>query len=370
MKEGVRYFLDFFPPPRFLAMPAFGVALSDKSLRYAELIRKRGGYIVGHYGEKEIPAGVVISGKIEKPEVLKNLFEELRKEHDIAFIRLAFQEQQGYVFRLDMPFVKKSEVRNSLELQLEEHVPIPVASALFDYQYIPLKKGIAERHPLIEVGVSVLPRSIIDSYVHVLREAGLTPLSFEIEAHALARALLSPSDLDTYMIVDIGSTRAGLSIVSRGVTNLTWTIPVGGDMLTDAVSKAFGIDFKEARKKKEKEGLKHDKEIEHSNKNMARILSVQARLLREEIKKREIYWHTHVDENGKSRDRIRQILLCGGEANVPGLFEYLAGGLDVPLVLGNPWKNIASLDTYTPPIPYNDSLRYVTAFGLALRGTL
>ena len=71
------------------------------------------------------------------------------------------------------------------------------------------------------------------------------------------------------------------------------------------------------------------------------------------------------------RPTIERILMCGGDANIPGLLEYLSSGLDTPIAFANPWINILpSFDKEIPPMTFNNSLRYATALGLALRKIL
>jgi len=339
-------FFNYFPPPKFLAMPASGVSVSDRSLRYIELEPKKKEFIVRRYGEITIPEGTIVSGRIKNPDALKKVFQELKDTYNIQFVRLALHEQLGYVMRLNIPQIKKSELRNNIELQLEENVPIPPKEAIFDYEEI--KCEIIEHTHETHVGVFVMPRAFVEAYVLLLHDAGITPLSFEVEACALRR----------------GATRTGLSIMSAGIIRFTWTIPVGGDLLTRAVANAFGISFEEAQKKKEKEGFKPNRGGQKGQ-NMAALLSLQTKLLKEEIKRREIFWRTHVAERGE-KDDIKKVILCGGEANVPSLSDYLAAGLGIPVVIGNPWLNVTSFDDYIPEISRNQALRYTTAIGMAL----
>jgi DnaJ-class molecular chaperone len=53
-----RSFLHFFPIPKFLTEPAFGLDISDESLKFLELVRTRKGLSVSHHGEVKIPAGI------------------------------------------------------------------------------------------------------------------------------------------------------------------------------------------------------------------------------------------------------------------------------------------------------------------------
>lgn len=360
--EHTSRFFDFFPPPRFLAMPSVGLVISNNSIRFAELERKGDHFVLSRYGEEKLPHGVISSGVVQDSESLRVLLLRMRKEHNLTFVRLALPEQQSYLITLLLPHMRKSKTRDSIELQLDEHVPINPQEAVFDY-------GVSacfdtKEKDSMDVGVSVISQDIAENYVLLLRGAGLIPLSFETEAQATARALIRSGDCGTYMIVDVGRARTGLYVVSRGIVRFTWTIAIGGDTLTRAVVNAFHVSPEDARERKNKEGLTRSKNKE----GLLPVLMPALETLRDEISKRYVYWHTYADEGGGTeKEKIEKILLCGGEANIPGLLNYLAGALKKRVELANPWINIASFDEYIPEIHHRDSLRYATALGLAQR---
>ncbi len=72
--------------------------------------------------------------------------------------------------------------------------------------------------------------------------------------------------------------------------------------------------------------------------------------------------HEHLPSNIKE---VKEILLCGGGANLKGLVEFLLGELKIKTKLGDPWVNILK---GVPEMPFEKSLSFTTALGLALRG--
>lgn len=355
------HFFDFFPPPAFLSMPAVGLDISDRSVRFVEILRKRGQFIVGRYGEEKIPEGVIFGGVIQKSEELKKVLQQIQKKYKLSFVRVSLPEQKGYLIKMQVPRMRKNELRESIQLQLENYVPIKPENAIFDYTLVDHED--AKRRKNDDVGVAVMPKDVVFEYSNIFKGTNLTPLSFELEAHAVARAVIPKGDRGTYFIVDIGATRTGFSIVSEGIVRFTSTADVGGDLLTESVMKTYNLTKEKAQEKKEKEGLTKGEE----RKNMYSILIPIASILREEISKQLIYWNTQRVAGEFEGEKIDNIILCGGEANVPGLKNYLSASLKTPIRLANPWVNITSFDDYIPKIPYNHSLRYVTALGLSLR---
>ncbi|MBI4117959.1 MAG: type IV pilus assembly protein PilM [Parcubacteria group bacterium] len=360
-------FFEYFPPPKSLLMPSVGLDISDRSIRFAELKSANGHLELSRFGERTLPEGIVVEGEIKNPRALKTELLRLEREFTLSFVRVALSEEQSYLVKIQIPRVAKRELYSTVELQLEEHVPLSPKDAIFDYSLITCGDEEARKKAHVhDVGLAVMQRKSVEEYVELFSTTGIVPLSFELEAHALARALLSPGDCKTYMIVDLGATRSSVSIISEGVVRFTATLRVGGNMLTEVIARKMRLDWETAKRYKETRGLSH------GNKEDAlfSILEPTVSALRDEVQRHYIYWHTHQNIPVTGRREEAEILLCGGEANVPGLPEYLSSTMRMKVTLGNPWKNVASTEKYVPPISQNHALRYVTAIGLALRSHL
>ena len=66
---------------------------------------------------------------------------------------------------------------------------------------------------------------------------------------------------------------------------------------------------------------------------------------------------------------ISKIILCGGGAALKGIDSFLGLNLKIPVETANPWVNILRPPLREiPELSYDQSLRYTTALGLALRG--
>ena len=349
-------FYQFFPPPRFLQMPAVGLDISDVSMRFAELLETRHGLVIGRFAERTIPRGIIESGEVKKPVDLRAILNDLKKEYDLEFVSVSLPEEKAYLFDLHLPKMKYSEIRGSIELSLEEYVPLKAAEALFDYEIE------QETDTAIHVSVSAIPRTLVDGYLEAFLGTGITPVAFEVEAQSIARSIVPKGDKSAYMIVDFGKTRTGLTIASNGFVQFTSTIPTGGRLLTESIAKNLSISFDEAEKIKQEKGVSGF--IDNEELSLALMSTIS--ILRDAVNKHCVYWQSH-DDAGKKREPIQKIYLCGGDSNLAGFTDYLATGLSVPIELAQVMVNVNSLDQYVPEINFNDSLRYTTAIGLALR---
>ena len=239
-------FLTFFPTPKLLTMPAAGIDISDSSVKFLTLKDTDNGREIDLYGEKKIPAGAVSGGEIKNADALIKVLYAIQKENDLHFIRASLPEEKAYLFKTLIPKeLKGREVRDLIEFKLEENVPLSSGEAIFDYD-IPLEEDPSALQR--EVSVAVYPNSTVEQYTEVFQKAHLIALSFEIEAQAIARAIIQKGDNGTYMIVDFGRMRTGLAIVSNGLLSFTSTLDVVGDTLTAAIAEHFSVSIQEAER--------------------------------------------------------------------------------------------------------------------------
>lgn len=351
-----RFFFKFFPVPKMLSASSFGLDISDESLKFLELIMTKNGFQVGRYGERPIPPGVIESGKIKNPGKMEEILTSLRKEEGVNSVRVSLPEEQVYLFQLRLERAGLRNVKEGIELALEEHIPIQAEDAIFDYDLV------KEDAQSLEVQVAAIPKNIIENYLLIFERAQISAQSFELEAQAISRAVIKDGDMETYMIVDFGKKRTGIFIVSNGIVMFTSTLDVGGEILNNVIQKSFNVSLEEAEKMKREYGLERNAK----NKEIFAVLLNSVSVLRDEISKHFIYWQTHRDEEGKSNPLIKKIILCGGDSNLIGLSDYISISMKTPVEMANVWINITNTENSIPGMVFKQALSFSTALGLAL----
>lgn len=346
----------YFPTPQFLAMSSYSLDISDQSIKYGQLNLTKNGLNLGSYGTVKIPKGVIESGKIVMQDQLVKVLKELKKKENIKFVRVALPEEQVYLFTLSLPKIEGSDLREMILLQLEDHIPLLAVDTLFDYDIL------SEKDNSFFIEVVAIAAETINSYMDAFKETDLIPVAFELEAQSIAESVIPRGEKDTVMIVDFGEARTGISIAVDGKVIFTSTFDMGGNVFTEMIAKNYGISFSEAEDKK----IYFSGNNSDSGEDLFPItLNVMA-VLRDEINKHFSYWTTHQDENGKTRDPISRIILCGGGANIPGLSLYLSASFKTKVEYAKAWVNISSMEESIPSMTQRESLSYVTMLGLAL----
>lgn len=335
---------------------AAALDISENSVKVLSLKQTKEGQVPEFFEERRIAPGIISDGGVQDPVALAKVLVALKRKCGIRFVRMALPEEKAYLFQTTVPRAEnKTQLQNSIEFQLAEHVPLPPEEAIFDYDIV------RERGGQVEVSVTVFPKKVIAQYQDVLRKAGITPVAFELEGQAIAHAVVPRGDERTYMIVDFGRARSGISIVKSGVVGFTSTIDVGGNELTRAIMKYFNVDEAEAQKIKNTKGLVRSPENEQVYDTLMNTVSA----LRDEINRHLVFWNNK-DANQDPADKVGAVILCGGNAALKGLPEVLSAGLKMPVEVADVWRNAFTYEAHIPPMSYEEGLSYATAVGLAL----
>jgi len=354
--------LKFFPVPKYLSQPAVGFDISDRSIKFMELLNRGGEFCLGRFGEREIPVGVVEGGELKDANQLTLILQELKNKFGFQNVFISLPGDKAYTVNLLLPPMKLAEVRGSIELQLEEYIPLPVAEVVFDYDLVPpVKVGVK-----LEAGVFVLPRVMVESYLEVFSRVGLTILAIETQSEALARALAPTESLSTLAIVDIGRSHTATFLLKNGVVTAAAAVAVGGEAITTSLQKNLKIDFTQAEELKNTRGLSRSTQNRDAFFATIPVVSV----IKDEIERRISFWLEYKQKDDLTTARplvLDQIILCGGQSILPGLTEYLEIHLQRPVVLGNPWSKVFPVGTVVSALSFSEALRFSTAIGLALR---
>lgn len=321
-------FFTLFPPPKFLDTPYAGLDISDDAIRCIEYTSTRKGLSIHRYGMKELPGGAVSGGEIKDSKILADTIKALAKELKIHVVRASLPEEKMYLFKTDVTSNNNKEIRQNIEFKLEENVPISPADSIFFFDRIPNIDHKEDRHSM---SVSVAPNDLINSYLDTIRSAGVSVYSFELQAKAIARALVPFDSKETEIIVHIMNNKTGVYVACGGVVCFTSTIPWG-------------------------------------NRNIITRINQQQNFteLQKQINQVHAYWLEH------GRGAITRVVFTGKGALTDGLISACAAsfandkGNSIRFEVGKTWRNAFSCDLYIPSIAYEDSLDYVVAAGLAM----
>lgn len=348
-------FSRLFPIPTSFTLPTVGLDFSDATMRFIQLKESARGLLPGNYAEEAIPDGCMLGGRIIDQDRFAQFLTHIRKKYNLRYVRVAIPESQVYSFTLAVDIVAVDDIRGAIELVLEDNIPLKVSETVFDYQVL------LNTDKAVIVQVVAIADSVAQSYLSAFATAGIIPVSFEFDGQAIARAVLPPQNIGSSMIVDFGSNRTGITVVTNGTAVYTATLEFGGTALVSTLVKELGVSVAEAHRLLHEHGLS----ATGAHKELFTTIIGGISILKDEINRRFIYWHEKKDQFAPMPP-IDTIYFCGGYSTIAGLADYLSATLKLKVVTVNPWRNCVSFDTAIPTLPHDEAMSYVTAIGLAL----
>lgn len=367
---------------------AFGLDISDLSLKIIKLKRKRGDLTLASYGEEKINPGLIKGGEIKDEEslvkIIKDALTKIKGEKlATEYVVASLPEEKAFLQVIQMPCLSEEDLKSAVIYEAENYIPLPIEEVYLDFQIVP---PIYNHLDHFDVLIAALPKKTVDPYISCLKKANLKPLALEIESLAIARALIkNETAVSPLLLIDLGETRTGFVVFSGNSLRFTSSIPVSSQSFTEAISKGMNISLIRAENLKRKYGLevrkkvylkektgdsKFEKEIIKDKRIFEALIPPLTDLI-EQIKKYLSFYQTHASHEHLPPDGkgVTKIFLSGGGANLKGLTDFLSMELKIPVELGNPWINILTTPLKeVPALSFEESLRYTTALGLALRG--
>jgi len=340
---------------------AFGLDLSDRSIKVAQLKKNGEKISLYSYGRENIPEGLIVDGEIKNEEeaakfIKKTLLRAKPNPIKSKLVIYSIPEPKGFIRVVKISHSQKDDIEQAIKYEAEQLFPVDINESYLDWQII------SSENDKINVIVAVVPKPLVDSYSSVMAMAGLKPIAAEIESIAITRSLIKENQSSRpILIIDLGRDRTSFIIFKNPAVQFTASIPICGEEFTKAISENLGISKGKAEKMKEKCGLTFEGEC----RNVFKAIQPSLYEMIKYINKLTYYYKDHF----KLNEDIVKVMICGGEAKMSGMSSFLSLQIKKEIEKGNPWVNIITQkNKETPLISRDSSLVFVTVLGLALRG--
>ena len=326
-------FFKLFPPPKYLDTPNAGLDISDGAVRAILLSQKARASSVRKYLSVPLDPNALDDGTISDEPALTKILSGVAKQLPTPFVHVSLPEEKVYIFRtrvLRGPYEQMSQI---IESRLEENVPVSPAEAIFSFDVVPEVHTTDSSSSL--VSVFVVPRKVIDTYIKVLQDANLIPTSFYMQGQAIGKSLItegSKEESSTVLIVHVMSKKVGLYILYKGVVCFASTVT------RTLISTVKEVGFAAA-------------DAYDVKREFGRVVT---------------FWSEH----GEGKKNIEYVIVSGADSLGADFYESIAPTPEVLslMVKGNAWANVFKDASAKRPIPFEESLDYAPAIGLALLG--
>lgn len=335
--------------------PLFGLDIGYSSIKamQIEAANKQPiiiGYGVNDFNPKAVNNGVIVDAESIAGSVVELFSNNLVGEINTSRVAFAIPAARTFSRVIKLPKLKTEELADAVHTEAEQYIPMPIDELYMDFDII----GKTEKE--LELFSVAIPKKIIDSYALLARLLGLETVAMETSVAAAARIFLKTrvNDIPS-VLIDFGSITTDITIFDKTLI-VTGTVPGGGDLFAENISKQLGVSMPEADIIKIKYGLDYSKKQNEITDALKPFLEQ----LLKEIRKMIRYFE---ERYGSSR-KLSQIITMGGGANMPGLNEYLTSELRLPVSMFDPWAHLGH-----PKLPLPDIAQrsmYVTVAGIAL----
>jgi type IV pilus assembly protein PilM len=293
------------------------------------------GATLERFGQVALPPGAVRDGEVIDVETVANAIKHLwaTAKFSSKKVVLGVANQKVIVRQVDLPWMPEAELRKTLDIQVQDFLPIPVDQAVLDFH--PVEEVVTEDGTrMLRVLLVAATRDMVMSALTATQKAGLSVEQVDLTPFAVLRSLawvdhlgVAPSYAgDAEALVDIGSKVTNIVVHQNGVPRFVRVLLMGGDNLTSAVAERMGVPMEQAEGIKQSVAMGATPGIPSSDHPAARVVETTGHQFLEEIRGSLDYY---LAQPGSAP--VRRVVVSGGGARQGGLLQRLALATRLPV---------------------------------------
>jgi type IV pilus assembly protein PilM len=337
---------------------SFGLDIGATSIKLVWLENQKSGYLLKSAIIVPSPArGIASEAPLDQEEMAKAIQAAAAQANiETKNVNVALPENQVYTKVLEMPGLSERELASAIYWEAERHIPVPLSSITLAWTITKKPENLSanEKMEVLMVGA---PTALINKYQKIVAMAGFNISNMETEILSTARSLVTGAAFPTTLIINIGAVTTSLAIVKDSVMIFTYTVAIGGAAINRAIATDLALTPEQAEEYKKAYGISDQTLGGKIGKAAEPILSS----ILAEVKKAISFYN----QKYGNTDVIRQILLSGGTAKLPGIELYFAQNSGIETVTANPWKVLAPQEV--PKDILDNAPDYSVAVGLAMK---
>ncbi len=340
--------------------PTLGVDITSSTVKLLELSKSGGKYRVESYMVRPLPANTVVEKNINDVNALAEVIRKVvsQSKSRLKDVAVAVPGSAVITKVIEMPAgLTDQGFEGQIALEADQYIPYPLDEVSLDFEVI----GPSATNPdQVDVLLAACRRENVDLRQEALELAGLTPKVVDVEVFAVERAFkLIAEQLEeigdqVVAVADIGATMLTLSVLVDGKTLYTREQLFGGKQVTEEIQRRYGLSVEEAGQAKKQGGLPEDYETE--------ILEPFKEALIQQVSRSLQFFFSSSQYN-----YVDQLVLAGGVAAMDGLRDEMEQKLGLPVIVANPFANMAVASRVNAVALANDAPAMLIAAGLALR---
>ena len=339
-----------------------GLDVSSSAVKLIELSRSGGRMRVESYAVEPLPVGAVVENSIADTELvggaIKRVVAKAKTKTKSAAMAVAGATVITKVIQMPVG-LSDAEMESQIALEADQYIPYPLDEVALDFRVLGPNPSNDNQVNVLLAGCR---REQVEARTEALEIAGLKPLYIDVEAYAVERAYeLMASQLDPSVaegvigIADVGANSTMVAALEQGSISFTREQIYGGRLLTEEIQKRYGLSSDEAGLAKKQGGLPDD--------YAESVLEPFCENLAQQVSRSLQFYYA-----GSQHDRLDTLLLAGGCAAIDALPDLLKARLATPVVVCNPFADMATGKSVNVQSLAQDAPALLIAAGLAMRG--
>ena len=349
---------------------AFGLDIGDLAIKLLQLekqwrgFRKPSMFVVKNSRTVNLPPGYIVNGELQQPEMVRKKILQILGKDGGKFKPITspwavvdLPEPKTFLKLIDIESPPAQITVDDVNYHARKHLPYELEETYLDWHIV---NNNNETSKFSQVLIGAAPKIIADSYTYLLHSVGLMPISLEIEAISLARAMITADknyEGEARAILDLGATRSSIIIYDKGSIQFSTTINFSGELITMALMQELKLEYEVAEQLKINNGMTYDEKYPRYFK----VVNNLTEALVNEIKIALNFYK----ERFANTNPITHITMCGGVSQLKNIDNFLSRKLKISAHPGHPWKNL--LNPNFTEADNTNAAGMTSAIGLALR---
>ncbi len=261
------------------------------------------------------------------------------------------------VKKIQLPSMPEDELAESIRWEAEQYVPFDINDVYLDY--VVVEPGAAG--DTMGVLLVAAKKEKVDDFKNVITQAGRVPALVDYDAFALQNCYEVNYGVDTTRVialVNIGASVMNVNILAQGRTVFWRDITFGGNQFTEALQKAFSLNFEQAEALKKGEAV-----AGQTRQSIEPVLKGVSEDAAAELQKTLDFF-----QETSGADKVDSVVIAGGGARVARLDEVLREKLGLSVEVMNPLRAIPAAERAADPSWLSEiAPALAVAVGLGLR---
>ena len=336
-----------------MANTAWGIDIGNRALKAVKLSRGPTGVVVEDFAFIEHETILSEAGD-NRDQLVETALARFVARHETKKVEcnVGVSGQQSFARFVKLPPVEPKKVPEIVKFEAVQQIPFPLDEVEWSYQLFETADD-----PDVEVGIFAMRKELVNDFVTNFVAVDLDVAAVQTVPLATYNALRYDGRLDKghSVILDLGANSCEMTIADN---DSIWmrSLDIGGNTFTEALAKAFKIDFDKAEEMKR--GAKQSKYAKQIYQAMRPVFGD---LVSEVQRSIGYYSSSHRDT------KLRKIICTGGGFKLNGLSGYLQKNLQMTVEKPQKFRSPAPEEADAAAAMSEHALSGMGAYGLALQ---